>query len=324
MTIGAHDTLRQKVGDTRVGRAPIRDTDHVGDLFARLLERQVRTISPVRVQVSLISGTVERLKTALPESEDPQLIAVGQCESSPFAAVAVMKAPLVACLVDAVSGSNTVSANQPTPRNFTSIDEALSEGFAKVVMESFEQALAPPPRAQGEHLVFSGFVRSLSAILDAPSDTDVLRYRLSLTFGRSETPLELSFLIPLNVLETLQPGDDTANRVLRATAADKNWQAAMVRAAATSKLPLTCVLAQIELSVREIGLLSKGSIIPLPVDQTMEVELRVDHPGRPDDQATIATGRLGAASGKRAIRLTRPPDPNMVRLLAPVADTTHG
>jgi flagellar motor switch protein FliM len=172
---------------------------------------------------------------------------------------------------------------------------------------------------RGEALHFSHFVRTLSSLLQAPADTDMLRFRIALKFGRSDREEEMSLLIPLNALEVLQAGDDSARHALKSSVADRYWRDSMIRAAAASELPLTCVLARIDLSVAEIGNLQPGSVVPLPTDMTMAVELRIDQPDGVHDQPGIIFGRLGAASGKRAIRLSRSPEPALLAFLDPVA-----
>ncbi len=319
MSIGEHAALRQKVGDSRVGRPPIRDTDHVGDIFVRLLEARLKVIAPVRTQVAITSTSVERLKTAVPTNTDARLIAVGESHSCRFAAIAVMEAPLVSRLVEAMSGGTAGGSPKGTTRKFTTIDEVLTLSFAEAVMDCFEQAIAPPPRREGEALRFSHYVGALSALLDAPNDTDMLIYRLAMRFDRAADALDLTFLVPLSALEVLQAGDDAARRVLGATAADRHWQRAMVQAGCQAELGLTCVLAQIDMSVGQISDLREGSLIELPIDQTMDVDLRIDQPGGVHDQPVIAQGRLGTASGKRAIRLSAPPAPGLIDMLAPLA-----
>ena len=92
-----------------------------------------------------------------------------------------------------------------------------------------------------------------------------------------------------------------------------------MRAARKAEVRMVAVLHQRALNVEDIECLERGAIIPLPVEDRMHIDFRLDTPGGVATQPIIAEGVLGATDGRRAVKLAEPLDDSVLNLLAPYA-----
>ncbi|MEM7546441.1 MAG: FliM/FliN family flagellar motor switch protein [Pseudomonadota bacterium] len=323
MTLGAHPALRQKIGDSRVGRPPIGDIDQIGDLFSRLLENRLKRILRVPVVASVSTCRVRKLKATLGEVSSSCLLAQAESKSRPFAAAAVLDDVLVEHLIEAASGGRTKREVTPGTRKLTKMDEYLSQDFAITLIDCFEDAIATPPRQDGEALRFSRFAKSVKTFMDIPDDMDVLTYTLTLQFESRGPELELLFLVPLNVLDVLRassPNGAISRMSGFGANADSLWNKTMTAAASQAQLKLVGVLAQFPLTIEEVNELEPGSLIELPAMTDMIVDLKIDEPGGVTNSGSIGCGALGADNGNRAVKLTEDLDHAFDTHLKPVRD----
>lgn len=323
MLKGGHDTLRRKVVEAKGARPPLRDAAYVGDLFARLLEERLH--STLRQQVSVVykSHTKRSFDEALEVASKPSVLAFAKLSSGSFAGVLPMDAPFIFHLIEVMTGVDRTAKAIPD-RTLTPIDEALSEDFAGHVISCFEAAVAPRgrPGSRGS-LRFDRFRRAAELGVGSPKVADMLAIEITVTLGADAEPRDLTFNVPFFVLDFFRAEESAAAaqptppvRQDRATP-EAVWTATMSRAARNAELRLVAVLTQMKLSVEEISAMKPGSILELNDDVEMSVDLRLDQLGGVALEPQLCFGVLGAASGKRAVKIEEPPDEKFLQRVTP-------
>ncbi|QIE55392.1 hypothetical protein G5B40_07935 [Pikeienuella piscinae] len=317
----SHATLRRKIEEARVSHPPLRDPEFVGDLFARLLEERLRVAFRSPVAASVGAARMAKLSDALREAENPALYGVAETPAGQLGGVLTLTAPLVHESIEAMTGAH--GAEAAPDRMPTAIDEALVAGFAEDVIDCFEHAVISGPRpGRGVAMGFARFTRKASALAEAPDAIDTLAFRLSLSIGDGG-PAPLSFIVPLGVLDMYRAAEkaESAKRPLIAgpSAPEAIWTSTMLAAVQMAEFRLIAVLNEMTLTVSEIGELVPGSIIPLPVEQRMEVGLRLDTRKGVAGAPEIAAGALGVAGGRRAVKIGTPPEHAFIENLRPYA-----
>lgn len=320
-----HDTLRRKVDEATGARSPLRDAGIVGEMFARLLEERLRSTLKMPVAVLYKSYAKQTFAKALEEVAQPSVLAFARLRGGAFGGFLPLDAPFIFNLIEVITGVETASTDIPN-RTLTPIDEALSEDFAGHLINCFESAVAP--RGAGDNrgsLRFDRFRRSAGMDVGIAEDADMLGLSISVALGAEAQPRDLVFHVPFSVLDFYRAAEDARAAVPKPPpkhAASKAnpesvWSQAMVKAAKTAELRLVAVLTQMKLSIEDITAMKPGAVLPLQDGVDMSVDLRLDKIGGVAQEPQICVGALGVASGKRAVKVEEPPDPDFVDRVTP-------
>ena len=304
----AHRTLRRKIGESRVGRAPIRDISYVSDMFARFLNAELRSVLRWPVVVKVASHELMKLGPAMKRAEPGAIYAVAEASSS-FGGAMILNPSFLFRWLGAQTGCDGTIEGPEEQRDFTSIDASLTADLVTCVVDSFERAVAPEGDGKApKSLTFSRFVKDRSAIIDAEDTMDVLNIRLSVKIGGEETMRDFEFFVPLAVLDVYKAAEKKAKPdKVEDSKNETLWASTMLAAANEAEFRLVAVLHEKKMNVGDIRDLKAGSIISLPHIRKMPIELRMDTEKGVAREAGIGNGVLGVVDGQRAIRMTDPP-----------------
>lgn len=322
MGMVSHKVIRRKIGEARISRPPLRDPEFVCDLFSRLLEERCRYSLSAPVIVTVSNAPMMRMSEALESDVPPALFGVVETRSGKPGGALLLAAPVVHRVIEAMTGApGSAAAPERLP---TSIDEALITGFTEDVIDCFERAVTHGPRPPGGVAIsFARFARKATAVSDAPETTDTLVFLISLKIGDDEEPMTIPLVVPLAVLDTYRAAEKRAARsrplIGEPSAPEAIWTSTMLSAARLAEYRLVGVLHEMTLTVSEISELQAGSILPLPEGCRMEVSLRIDTPKGVAGEPEVASGALGVAAGRRAVRISEAPDEALIENLMPYA-----
>lgn len=303
------------------GRAPIRDSGTVADMFARALtELMAQGVAPA-ASVRIAGARVRKLAEAAEELDTPSLIGLSSAKTRDLAGLTVLNVAFIERLVEVVSGAIDSVAPPRGRRRFTGVDVALAEGFADSVIAAFETALSTDPALTGVGRVWHArFVQDIEPLAMMAGDLDVWDVTLEVAFTAAETPLPVRFLAALGALDDYRAPPPAPKRPGEITIeAETAWGNAMVSAARRAEVRLVTVLHQRALNVDELDQLEVGAVIPLPPADRIEVELRLDAPNGVAEQPVAARAALGAADGWRAVKLIHGLEPDFIAQLEPYA-----
>ncbi|MEM8754090.1 MAG: FliM/FliN family flagellar motor switch protein [Pseudomonadota bacterium] len=322
MLKGGHETLRRKVAEAKGARPPLRDVAYVGDMFARLLEE--RLMSTLRQPVSVVykNNGKTTFGDAVEGAAQPSVLAFAKLPGDVFGGLLPLDAPFIFHLIEVMTGVDRTAKSIPD-RSLTPIDEALSEDFAGHVFSCFEAAVAPRgDRGSRGALRFERFRRTIGLGVGAPEGADMLSLDVAVALGAEAEPRDLTLFVPYYVFDFYRGERRTAPPPPPAIRPDHAspetvWTTAMARAAKNAELRLVAVLSQMKLSVEEISAMRPGVVVALPDDVEMTVDLRLDQIGGVAEEPQLCFGALGAASGKRAVKIDEPPDEEFLARVTP-------
>lgn len=307
----SHDTLRRKIGDSRVGRSPIVDIDYVCEQFGRQLEETLRAKLQTEVKAHVDEYRVTKMGPALDTAEPSAIYGVTATQAG-FCGAAIVNPTFAFRLIEVLTGVLGPAGEPPEGRELTLIDEALLTDFVRMLVAGFEHALLPDqPKTAPPIVSFTRFLRNRASILEADDDVDVLNIRVSIAFAEGETPRSIDFFTLFSALDVIKAARASAQKSKTAAVDDGKdnlWSATMLAAANAAEFRMVTVLAEKSLSLGEIRELKPGAVLPLPVAEGLKVDLRIDRPGGVVDEPALMLGALGAFDGQRAVRLTEAPD----------------
>jgi flagellar motor switch protein FliM len=314
--------LARKIGSARVGRAPIPRVEEIGEHFAKIVDENVRPLLRTIVGSIVIDCEVRKLSRVLEDIPVPAMIAVINVKGSKNSALINVSSDLLFHLVDLRMGGDPAVAPMPTMRSITQIDCALCADFIKAVLEAFEESmrlnLGP---GLSSAMTLGHFEQHVTMIRIAPEHSDVLVLRLSLDLGEAARSGDLEFVLPLSVLDAYQAGVDHD----RVKDEDEDqcdiWTTRMAQAAREAPAHLRAVLHRAEMSVADLAALQPGMVIPLPAGSRGTVELTFE---AADMDRPLARGRLGAFEGRKAVKLTEPPDPALLDTIRKLTERSGG
>lgn len=302
-----HKTLRRKIGDSRVGRAPIRDISYVSDMFARFLNAEMRSALRWPVVVNVLGHELMKLGPAMQQAEEGAIHAVAESSGS-FGGAMILNPTFLFRWLGAKTGCDGSIPGAEDQRDFTSIDASLTADLVTSVVDCFERAVAPEGISKPKKsLSFSRFVKERSAIIDAEDAMDVLNIRISVKISGEETGRDFAFFVPLAVLDVYKAAEKKVKPETEGSKNETLWASTMLAAANAAEFRLVAVLHEKKMNVGDIRDLKPGAVITLPHIRKMPIELRMDTSKGVAREAGIGHGVLGVADGQRAIRMSEPP-----------------
>jgi flagellar motor switch protein FliM len=191
-------------------------------------------------------------------------------------------------LVAAAVECQTTGAVRPRPaepRRPTATDAAMAEAVAAATLAQFAALLChlpDPPEVAG--LTVGAPFPDPGAVALALREGAYRRWRLSFRIAEGRTGTLCLILAPAEAAGAGLP--------------DPAWRAALGRSVMASPAALDAVLARLRLPLAEIGGLEAGQVLPLGAALD---DLTLAAPGG----EVVATGRLGRAGDRRAVRLRR-------------------
>ncbi len=314
--------LSRKLSGKRVGRAPIQGVEEIGENFAKILDEKLRGLLRTIVGAIVIDCEVRKLSRVLEDVAVPAMIGVISVANSKNSALINLNGDLIYHIVDLRMGGDPSEAPIPTARSITSVDTALCAAFVRATIEAFEGSLqlnlGP---SVSRSMTLDHFEQHVTMVRIAPEHSDVLVLRLSLDIGEAARSGEFDLVLPLSVLDSYKAIGKSVAQPSEAVEQSDLWSSHMAHAASNAPVNLGTVLQRLKLSVSEIQALEPGSIIPLSEAGRNGVEITFE-----GDGTHCATGRLGTFEGRKAVKITEPPNPKLqeqIRKLADLGGTSH-
>lgn len=313
----ANGALRKKLEGARVARPPVADIARLANQYARLLEDGLRMVLGSRPEIQVLNASSQTRGAAHDDVADDGYLASVSIDGA-FAGGAVLTAPFAFSLIEmmtGVAGAPPPDAASPVapPRALTAIDKALLQAPGSAIFVAFTDALrvssADPLCTTFQHPVIAG----ASEISEDEYAVEGLAIVLSVTLVNGAAVFELPVFIPFSTLDCLDntPPAPSAGQ----TAAPSVWSRTMLTAARNAPFRMVGVLHEKQMSVGDIKDMKVGSVISLPADHRMQIDLRIDTPRGVSREPTVGGGVLGVADGQRAVRLTAPADADFLAYL---------
>ncbi len=307
------NVLSRKLSAQGVGRSPISNTDRLGDSVLRSIEKNVGNVLKASVSGMVLDNEVTRLSTVAEGIPVPALLGVLRFEGAETSMLINMSADLVFHVVDLLMGGDPETCPVPTTRSFTAIDYALMEDVLCSIAESFETSLSDilggPLKSRFELVDVQQNITNVSIATD---NADVLVINSSLDIGDAARGGDFDLIVPLSVLDIVRSSVEKSSKRDEKSVRDI-WRERMKRAASEADIPLTAILHKGKYKAKFLEELKVGQVLPISSKAPQNVSLVIRTSALSGIE--IATTRLGAYEGKKVVKLTSPPNPNLMSYL---------
>lgn len=193
---------------------------------------------------------------------------------------------------EAVGADGPDKPGSEAKRPRTAIEAALLEAFARALGEALEAAFAPLAP------IALGFERLLAlsdpfALGRRDGEAAAVRFSLELNGGACEGILLLpqALLIGLRAELARDPEDEAAP-------ADRRWSQLMEVGVQQTKLPVTAVLEEVQMSLGDVARFRAGALLPLQCKDFTAIRLECSGRG-------MFACRLGEAAGRYRLEVER-------------------
>ncbi|MEQ5870842.1 FliM/FliN family flagellar motor switch protein [Sagittula sp. NFXS13] len=236
----------------------------VFDRFALSLAQTLKSYLGAMVDVSLSKVDYLSCQDALKDQPNPSLISVTTAEEWGGTVAVILRPELLFGIIEITFGGRTASVGEKKSRNFTSIEKRVGQNFTDTVLRELSGAFAKvsPVRFEISHLETNP-----KALLLAPPTSACVRATLSVDIeGRRG---EMVFVLPNTAFETVShilSQQFTGGQL----GGDSGWRLKMTDMLNLTNVPVTAVLGQSSLSLREVLGWAPG--------QVLDLGLRVDDP----------------------------------------------
>ena len=308
------NVLSRKVSANGVGRSPISNTDHLGEVFLRQLETSLMPILKVSVAGMVLETEVTRYSSVAEGIPVPALLGVLHFEGAETSLLVNMSADLVFHVVDLLMGGDPETCPTPTTRSFTAIDYALMNRVLEAIGDSLGRAVS---------ILLDGALRTRFELVDiqqnitntsvANDNADVLVINSSLDIGDAARGGDFDLIVPLSVLDIVRSSVEKAVRHSDANVKDI-WRDRMRRAAREADVPINAVLHRASFKAQFLEDLEVGQVLPIPSNAPQNVAVVIKAAG--NEETKIATAKLGAYEGQKVIKLTTSPLGGLVSYLS--------
>lgn len=195
----------------------------------------------------------------------------------------------------------------------SAMDFGMAFSLVDLLTPALGEVLAKrAPSFRGRPFVEKRSGRSAKEVLKDREALSVFAIEVALALGDAKADGALTIAFPAPLL-------DKAGLMRRARAAapdpasSRSWSERMRRNVLATEIPLAVVLDRYITNIGELSRLEIGKIIDLRADALQRLDLTATTTGGPE---TVATARLGAYHGRKAVKLSGPIDPDFIKGLA--------
>lgn len=311
--------IELKISGARVSRSPIPQVESIGEDFAKILDDKLRRLLKTITSSIILDCEVRKLNRVLETIPVPAMLGVVKVKNSPAMALVNISNDLIYHLVDLRMGGDTEQSPVVTARSITAMDCALCRDFIDTLLQSFTASIAMNLGAPGlEWMELSHYEQHVTMARIAPENADVLLLNVSLDIGEAARSGSFDVIIPLSVLDSFKAASPRRPAMERIGDGIDLWSTRMTQAARDAPVRLTSVIHRLQLDIGSIQSWREGDVLPIPPVGRSRIELMI--PGQ--DSAPIALGRLGAFDGKKAVKITLPPEPALIAQLRSLTGET--
>ncbi|MEO1001107.1 MAG: flagellar motor switch protein FliM [Pseudomonadota bacterium] len=308
MAPGGQNVIALKISNARVGRAPVPRVEQIGEDLGKMLDDRLRRVFKTMVSSLVLQVEVRKLSHVLETVPVPAMLGIVRAANEPSAALVHISNELLFHLVDLRLGGDPQATPVPAARTITAIDCELCRDVIDVAMQALTAAVNLNMGTEAEHrLELDRFEQHAPMARIAPEHSDVLSLQIALNIGEATRAGDMEIVVPLALLDGFRAGAPKKT-VERPVDHVDLWASRMSRAALGAPLPLRTVLHRMEVDIAALRDWRPGDILPIPGRSREDVGLELAD--RPD--APIAVGRLGALEGRKAIKLSDPPDADLL------------
>lgn len=309
MSVAEGNIVARKISSARVSRSPIPKVEQIGEDFAKILDDRLRRLLRTITSSIILDCEVRKLSRVLESIPVPAMLGVVGVKNASASALVNISNDLIYHIVDLRMGGDTEQSPVPTARSITALDCALCSDFIDCLIGAFTHAISMHIGTPDlDWMSLRQFEQHVTMARIAPDNADVLVLNVSLDIGEAARSGDFDMVIPLSVLDSFKAAGRSKSQEKAERNAMDLWANRMSRAAREAPLRLTSVIHRLHLDIGTVQSWRPGDLLEIPASGRERVELMIDGQG----EVPVAIGRLGALEGRKAVKLSLPPDPALV------------
>lgn len=245
---------------------------------------------------------VEPLPDLLAALADPATGAILSLNDMTDAGLMCFDPALVFHAIDVMLGAKADQSAEPADREPSALDDRLTAKIAERLLDVFA---ATCNETIGDGAVHGQSIKRLShdrtTLEIARGKADFLCIRLKVVIGRGGRGGMLELHLPMTIVDLI--GQEAGSGAASIPLGSGPWFDHMRDSVLDLELETVGILHTEQMSVAEISRLDIGTVLTLPRQSIENMPLLLE-----EGRDVIATGELGASSGRRILRLNKRPD----------------
>ncbi len=262
------------------------------DRFALSLSQSLKTYLGSVVDVTLTKMDYLTCQDAIDSLPEPSLIGVTEAVEWSGTIGAALRPELLFSILEITFGGRTVPESPQSTRNFTGIEKRIGKAFCERTLSELSLAFekVTPVRFEISHLETNPKALMLGPPTSACARA-ILEIRIEDRVG------EMVFLLPTTALDAV--GDILSQQFTGGQlGGDSGWRKKLTEKLGTTNIPVSAVLGETKLSLREVLSWTPGQVLELGMQVDDPVTLSVI--GK-----TIARAEVGRRkNGKIALKVS--------------------
>lgn len=307
--------ITAKIEGARNISSPIPKLDEVLAKLSKNIEKHARIYLGSVVEAMILDHEIRTFSDVLDGISMPAMIGIIEIDRKERAALINFDLDLMYHVVDLRMGGLPTELPEFVARRPTAIDWSMCQPLVDIVLDGFGQALSESfGRSDIVEFHCTSFEHLPMLANIVPDRSDVLCVQVSLDIGEAARSGNFELVIPLAGLDAMKAAIGKSSKL--SDESNDAWADHMLDVVMKTEIELTPVLQTSNFTVAQLSRLEIGQVIPLEPDAHKSVVLNVS---MGQDSQVLATGRLGALKGMKALKLASDIDNDFMTPLAQVA-----
>ncbi len=309
------NVISKKIEGARKISAPIPKLDEILGKLAKYIEKHARGYLGSVVEAMILDHEIKNFSDVLDGISMPAMVGIIEIDRRERQALINLDLDLVYHIVDLRMGGLPTELPDFVARRPTTIDWSMCQPLVDIALDGLAASLSEA-LGRNEICEFScSTFEHLPMLANiVPDRADVLCVQVSLDIGEAARSGNFEIVLPLAALDVVKSAIGKSTE--RATDGRDAWAEHMFEVALQTEIEVSPVLQATNFSVAELSRLEVGQILSLDPDVHKNVSLNV---AMGEQQRTLATCKLGALKGMKALKLTSDIDPDFLKPMRQLA-----
>ncbi|HTJ96468.1 MAG TPA: flagellar motor switch protein FliM [Rhodocyclaceae bacterium] len=285
--VRSYDLGRQE----RIVRGRMPTMELINERFARYLRIGLFNYIHRSTEISVGSIKVQKYSEFIRNLVVPTNLNLVTVKPLRGTGLVVLDPNLVFLVVDNMFGGDGRFHTRVEGRDFTPTEQRIIQGLLNVVFTEYEKAWKPVFQLNFEYV--RSEMNTQFANIATPSE---IVLSVSFTVELSGNTADLHICLPYSMIEPLRDMLNSTMHSEQGSSSDKRWSGMLTRNLQLAEVQLVAPLTQTEVTLGDILKMKVGDIIPVGIDENIEVMI---------DGVPVLACRYGARDGQYALKIER-------------------
>lgn len=313
MSDSVDNLIARKIECVRQANTPIPRFPEVLAETVKRIEKDARNYLSAVVEAMIMDTECRKFSDVLDGVSMPAMLAIVEIDGVDRAALVNLDLDLVYHIVDLRMGGSPGELPEFAARRPTMIDNTTCKPMVQLILDGLSAGLSAVMGTSEQASMRCTHFEHLPMLANiVQENADVLCVKVSLDIGEAARSGNFEIILPFSSIDGISAKLRKATSIAASAASDA-WASHMLDVVLDSEIDLLPVVHASRYSVAEMSRLQVGDVLELAPNAHQNITLQIDMHG---ELQPLATARLGALKGGKALKLTSEPDQEF---LAPMA-----